>query len=328
MQAPLPASPVARRLAPRFGFDPDRLVRLDAIENEVLAAEGALGQGILRVMEPGHRSLDEVRAELDWLQALAAAALPVARPLPSRDGAYLVTDGDPPWVGVAFERAPGRHLAPDEWTPALFRAHGALVGRLQAHARSWTPSGPRRRPWLDLYSLSRAREAFADDTVCLEAVAEVGLHVARVVPQDEADVGLVHGDLHAWNVLVDDAGGLTAIDFDDAVVGPYLYDLVIPLCDAVTTRHAQEPGVVADAFLGPYLVGFDAVAPRPAGGAAAVAALLALRQADLAIFVQLVVSVERMDPELRSAAKRLRDAIARRDEVVPLAVLRRHFGDA
>ena len=323
----MPPSAAARRLAPRFGFDPDRLEDLGAFESEVLAADGAAGPAILKVMAPGHRTPDEVRAEVDWLLALRAAGVRVARPLPALDGTWLVLEDDPPTIAVAYERAPGRHLPPDAWTPELFLAHGELVGRLQAHARGWTPPGPRRRGWREAHALARAPEALPDDGDFLEAVAEVAARVDATVPEAPADLGLVHTDLHAWNLLVDDAGRITAIDFDDAVVGPYLYDLVIPLYYAVATRLDRDPGEAADAFLGPYLAGFDARAPRPAGGADAVAAILALRQADLAIFVRLDVPEERWDDGLRAAAVRLRDRTAARHEVVPREVLRAHFGE-
>ena len=229
----------------------------------MLAVEGPAGPAILKVMDPSHRSPDEAQAEVDWLLALREAGVRVARPLATRDGAWLALEGDPPTVAVAYARAPGRHLEPDAWTPALFRAHGELVGRLQAHARGWTPPGPRRAGWRDHHALERAPEALPDDAAFLEAVAEVAARVDAHVPQRPEDVGLVHADLHAWNLLVDDAGALTAIDFDDAVVGPYLYDLVIPLYYAVATRLDRDPGEAADAFLTPYLEGFDAVAPRP-----------------------------------------------------------------
>ena len=227
MPAPLAPSAAARRLAPRFGLDPVRLGPLDGFESEVLAAQGADGPAILKVMQPAHRTPDEVQAEIDWLLALRAAGVSVAQPLAVRDGGWLVTEGDPPLVGVAYVRAPGRHLPPDAWTPAFFRAHGALVGQLQAHTRSWSSMGPQRAGWLDNRALERAPEALPGDSDFLEAVA----------------------------------------------------------------------------------------------------ALLAMRQADLAIFVRLDVPEERWDDDLRAAAERLRDQTAARHEVVPPAVLHRFFGD-
>jgi Ser/Thr protein kinase RdoA (MazF antagonist) len=324
---PTPPSDVARQVAPAYGIDPDRLESAGAYVAEVLHADGPNGPVVLKVMDPGHRSVEEVHAEIDWQRALTAAGIPVAQPLPTRDGQDLVVAGDPPRIAVAYRRSAGRHLAPAEWTPELFWAHGRLLGRMQAHARGWSlPAGRRRDGWLDHRALQRAPEALPGDAAFLGAAAEVAARVREDVPTPAAHVGLIHADLHAWNVLVDEDGDLTAIDFDDAVIGPYLYDLAMPLYYAVTTRRDEDPGEVADAFLSSFLAGFDAVAPRPPGGAAGIAALLAMRQCDLAIFVRLEVPPERWDDHLTAAARRLRDQVVARHEVVPMEVVRRHFG--
>jgi Ser/Thr protein kinase RdoA (MazF antagonist) len=320
-------SDVARRVAPAFGLDPDRLRSAGAYVSEVLVGEGRDGPVVLKVMDPGHRSVAEARAEIDWQRALTRAGIPVARPVPTCDGEDLVVAGDPPRIAVAYRRSPGRHLAPPEWTPELVEAHGRLLGRMQAHARGWSlPAGRRRDGWLDHRALERAPEALPDDAAFLEAAAELEDRIRSDVPTPREHVGLMHADLHAWNVLVDEAGGLTAIDFDDAAIGPYLYDLAMPLYYAVTTRREEDPGEVADAFLTAFLAGFDGVAPRPPGGAAGVAALLAMRERDLAIFVHLEVPPERWDDHLTASARRLRDRTVARAEVVPIDVLRRHFG--
>jgi len=322
-----PPSEAAREVAPAFGIDPDRLKGLGAFVSEVLAADTGDGPVILKVMDPGHRSVAEARAEIDWQRALRESGVSVAETLRTVDGRDLVEWGDPPRIVLAYRRSPGRHLEPGDWTPAAFEAHGRLLGRMQAHARGWRlPPGRRRDGWLDHRALERAPEALPDDAEFLAAAAEVAARVRAHVPTPDAHVGLIHADLHAWNVLVDDAGELTAIDFDDAVIGPYLYDLAMPLYYAVATRREEDPGEVADAFLAPFLAGFDAVAPRPPGGAEGIAALLAMRASDLAIFVHLEVPEERWDDHLRTAALRLRDRTVARHELVPMDVLRRHFG--
>ena len=83
---------------------------------------------------------------------------------------------------------------------------------------------------------------------------------------------------------------------------------------------------MADAFLRPFLAGFDAVAPRPPGGADAVAALLATRQAELVVALHRTVPQDRWTDGMRAAAERLRERTANRVGLVPVDVLRRHFG--
>ncbi len=51
---------------------------------------------------------------------------------------------------------------------------------------------------------------------------------------------LVHRDFHSRNMLLDDSGGLSLIDFQDAVVGPVTYDLVSLLRDCYIRWPAQQ----------------------------------------------------------------------------------------
>ena len=229
-------------------------------------------------------------------------------------------------LGAAFVRAPGRHIPRSEWTADFLKAYGALLGRLHEHARRWRPgAAPQRPSWLAPAYAHRAAEVRPDDQALVEAVAEALAGLA-IVPSGADEVGIVHGDLHTGNVLVADDGTITAIDFDDAVVGPYLYDLAIPIFYAVAGRDGDAASRTTS-FLEPFLAGFDRQAPRPDGGAAAVAACLAARQADLAVALYDGVADGRMAPAHLEYAERLRDAVMARTVPAPYEVLKRFFGD-
>jgi Ser/Thr protein kinase RdoA (MazF antagonist) len=316
-------SAAARRLAGRFGLA-DGLVSLGAFESEVLASEGARGPTVLKVIDPRHRQPHEVEAEVDWLLALAGAGVRVARPVPTAAGAFVVTD-ETAAIGVAYERAPGRHLAAPEWTPQLVAAHGELLGQLHAHARGWTPPRHARRSWRDTGYLGRADDAWPGDTAFAAAVAELTAATASL--DALGDEGTVHADLHTRNLLVDDDGAITAIDFDDAVVAPFGYDLAIPLYYAVAARPTEDAAQVADRFLTSFLAGFDRVAPRPRGGASAAALALSMRQADLAVALRVLVPPGDARAGLRDRAARLRDLTVAGQVPVPLDLLRDHLGD-
>jgi N-acetylmuramate 1-kinase len=63
--------------------------------------------------------------------------------------------------------------------------------------------------------------------------AELERHFDRVVAAlVEAPLGFVHRDYQSRNLMVRDDGSLVIIDFQDAMVGPYVYDLVALLCDS------------------------------------------------------------------------------------------------
>lgn len=145
------------------------------------------------------------------------------------------------------------------------------------------------------------------------------------MPSRPPAVGLIHADLHHGNLLLD-GEAWTAIDFDDAVIGPYVVDLAIPLYHAVATQPEREPTEAADAFLPPFLSGFRRHAPGPEGGARALATALSVRRAELAAVVRLELDPARWTEHEARLAGRLRETTIADDAVVPLQVLRRRSG--
>ena len=324
-----PPSPAAQAFARRYDVQPGSLATLGAFEAEVCTAQGPHGPVILKVHDPRHRTPDQVQAEVDWVRTLRASGVAVARPLRSRAGAWVECDGDPPHVAVAYERVPGRHLAPREWTPAWIERHGALLGSLHAHARTAAHPSAHRPNWLEVDVCHRAAEAFPGDDAMIEASSEA-FHRATDVLGSAADgaaedVGTIHTDLHPGNMLADDDGTLTAIDFDDLAVGPYLHDLAMVLYYAFALRRDQPAADVVPAFMAPFKRGFEAHAPWPAGSAEAVAALLTLRQVNLAIYVHLNVPQDRWSRGLREVAQRLHQRTVERTPFVDVDLLRPWF---
>jgi Ser/Thr protein kinase RdoA (MazF antagonist) len=61
--------------------------------------------------------------------------------------------------------------------------------------------------------------------------------------------GLIHADMRLANLLVDGAGALTVIDFDDCGFGWFLYDLAAAL--SFLEHHRAMPALVA-AWLAAY----------------------------------------------------------------------------
>lgn len=332
MSEPAP-TPLARRLAARFGLDPEGLRSLGAFESEVVAGDGPHGPTVVKVVAPDHRTRAQVEAEVAWVRALHHAGVPVAEPLASRSGAWTEVEGEeegaPPHVGVAFRRAAGRVTGPEDWTDARVEAWGELLGRLQAHARAWTAPGPRRPRWREQSYLRRAEAAMGHDASFLAAVQELRERAA-VLPRDAPGAGLIHADLHHGNLLLD-GESWTAIDFDDAVVGPFAFDLAMPLYYAVEARLAaareeDARDAAAERFLGPFLTGFRRHAPDPEGGAEAVATSLAVRQAELAIVLRVKLDPARWTERQARVAAALRDGVVAERAIVPFATLARHLG--
>ena len=106
--------------------------------------------------------------------------------------------GDVPSNSVVSRRRFDRQLL--DWELAHFREWGleALFGQLDEKA-----------------------------TITLERVFECIVSEIEVMPQ-----GFVHRDYQSKNLMVGAAGALSILDFQDALLGPRVYDLVALLCDS------------------------------------------------------------------------------------------------
>lgn len=88
-----------------------------------------------------------------------------------------------------------------------------------------------------IYGLAHARglgvTAPGEDPQLERALQSLGARIAAL-PR-----GLMHRDYHAWNLHLDAAGKLRVIDFQDATIGPALYDLASLLTDRDTDRFVD-----------------------------------------------------------------------------------------
>lgn len=195
----------------------------------------------LRLHRQGYQGPLAIRSELWWCAELAAAGLPVPRPVPLPDGVLMAELPSGRCVSVVewiegralgaacVPLAEGRdeqvrrhqelgqllarvHQASDRMElPVWFTRHRwdaeGLVGDTPTWGRFWDHPGPGPD---DRSALVDARDWLRD-------------RLAGYQTQG-ADLGLIHADALRENVMVDD-DSLTLIDFDDAGFGFRLYDL-------------------------------------------------------------------------------------------------------
>lgn len=231
---------VAQNL-PRWGLTAATDIRLLNVSENATFGLSDPEQGrdlVLRVHRIGYCSVDEIRSELAWINALRRERIiETAAPSPGIDGELVQSlksrSGQPTRHAVAFERLPG--LAPDASQDAVrwFERLGELSARMHAHARGWPlPPGFSRRRWdLDAMvgpdgywgswraaiGLTASGAATLDQVLLLirERVGRFGTGPERF--------GLVHADLRLANLLVDEPH-LRIIDFDDCGFSWFLYD--------------------------------------------------------------------------------------------------------
>lgn len=193
----------------------------------------------LRLHRPGYQSAAAIRSELVWTDDLAAAGLPVPRPVPSGAGDLLATLSTGRLASVV-EWLPGVPLGqawvPLTGTPAAqaetFARIGALLARLHTATDALTlPPGFTRPAWdaegllgeTPLWGRFWENPALtpAEAALLQEARAEAR---RRLEAMAAPDYGLIHADLMRENLLIDGAA-IRLIDFDDSGYGFRGYDL-------------------------------------------------------------------------------------------------------
>lgn len=305
-----------QRAAALYGVEAASLRELGAFASDVYAFDGPQGPGILKVMAPGHRSPQQVQAEVDWLLALTGSGVSVAPPLRNRAGGWVEELEPYGAVVVAYHRVAGEATRASDWTDELIASWGELLGRLQSHARRWSPPGPLRHRLLEASHVG-ALDAFADSDPEFHAAASELLGRATPLLDGSGDSGLVHADLHHGNLLLHE-GRWTAIDFDDCGYASYAFDLAMPIFYALRADKERSSRLAAERFVPPFLRGFRRWAPDPECTAEELCDLLRFREVELVVALGHGFARDKLTPALRRLAQDLREhVVASRNVLEP-----------
>lgn len=247
---------VARRAVAAYGWGEAEVSLLNVSENATFKVVGEHGAAALRVHRLGYHAPGAIDSELAWLEALRSeAGVLTPRILRTPAGERTVTVPDPagpPRVCVLFEFLPGAEPVGD------FEQLGAITARMHEHARAWRrPTGFTRFAW-DVEAAFGAERRWGDwrHAIGLDAegrellartVAEVGEALSALGTGSDR-WGLIHGDLRQANLL-EDAGSLAVIDFDDCGFGWFTYDLAGSLS---FIEHTPEVPALIDSWLRGY----------------------------------------------------------------------------
>ncbi|MEM7376728.1 MAG: phosphotransferase [Pseudomonadota bacterium] len=200
----------------------------------------------LRVHRQGYQSDVALVSELDWMQHLHGAGLPVPVPVPSDDGRLLrYQDGFAVDVLTWLDGEPlgqsGTPLTLADREGGFFRL-GQTLARVHTASDAWTlPNGFDRSAW-DLDGLIGDAPLWGPylDSPALTAaqrstLVRVREAVRAALDGTALDYGLIHADAVPENVLLT-PDGLALIDFDDSGFGYRLFDVATALL-----KHRAEP---------------------------------------------------------------------------------------
>ncbi len=219
--------------------------RLDTAQRLLAPASPFVpGRYLLRLHGATYNTPPEIASELLWLQALRDDLnLAVPEPLLSRAGPFAIQVAAPgvpePRTCSILRWMHGARQAQHP-QPHHVKKLGRLTALLHAHASQWQPPASfTRRRW-DWDGMFGDNAHFGRDTPAVwnqvpaqyrtsfEAVADHLQQAMHDLGETPATFGLIHADLHLWNVLYA-AGEARAIDFDDCGWGYWIYDLAVIL---------------------------------------------------------------------------------------------------
>jgi Ser/Thr protein kinase RdoA (MazF antagonist) len=221
--------------------------------NDTYSLAAGQNQYIVRVYR-AKRPAGEISYELELLVHLAAKGVPVAVPLPAKDGrlALPLVAAEGVRYLVIFTYVPGSRLT---WTK---HHQGYLAGRLLAavHGASDDFASTHCRPCLDeaylidtpLAAVQPLLEDRRASWMYLEELAGRIRFRLRAAARAGLDWGVCHGDFGAKNMHITDDDKVSVIDFDFCGPGWRAYDF------ASVRRAAIEQGgsILWDSFLRGY----------------------------------------------------------------------------
>ncbi|AEF56185.1 phosphotransferase enzyme family protein [Marinomonas posidonica] len=202
---------------------------------------------IIRVHRPDYHTFEEIRSELDWLQALTqSGTVKAPAPIKRTDGLLIgsfMDSGQQRHV-VAFEFLDGEEPKADDNLVSGFETLGAISARLHNHALNWPlPEHFVRKSWTYDTALGdtplwgswrHALDLQPEQENLLEQLCSVLQHKLANYGKGADRFGLIHADLRLANLLIDD-GQLSVIDFDDCGFSWFMYDFA-----AAISFHEEE----------------------------------------------------------------------------------------
>jgi len=258
MNDALPFAEIVQQALSAYDLDDQPRTFIQHSENVTYKVEQPNhGASLLRLHLPVQPSLDApdtdartVNSEMLWLQALnREVQLPVPLPLKNNHGEFVTQIKEAnqvinctllQWLeGQAYE-----HEFETEDTAAQI---GVLIGKLHLHTSRWRVPAGFRRPVRDrayfeksLVTLQLAAEqGFIryQDFKTLETSIQILTDMLRALTKTRQTNGLLHGDLHRGNFIIDN-GRIKLIDFSLCAIGNYMFDLGIGLADMAPDLRA------------------------------------------------------------------------------------------
>jgi amicoumacin kinase len=276
----------------------------------------------LRLTPYGHRTRDELEAEIKFLRALLAKGIATVQPVRIPGHPEIIdfgmSDGTVRF-GCMFEWSPGKTWTEIEHDKNVHISAGAVLAKIHSVSKLLLESNIKlgRRLWYEKGYIESA------PAICEKLRPGLGTAVRRMLFDLRAttppigEYGLIHGDFLLSNYLVHN-DGVTVLDFDDLEYGWYAYDIAVNLYYDVLggdPLQAMYRGEYAQVLLSELLQGYLRHVRIPVSSLAMIEKLM--RQREIGLLTS-IVSRSRPDALSGWAADFVKTSIPRIEAGVPI----------
>jgi Ser/Thr protein kinase RdoA (MazF antagonist) len=269
------SSEILEEFATRYGINQKNLIKLhDALISEggdtyvekSLYEYNRLGIGyILRIVIPRYIDFAWLRGEMDWVNYLVENGIDAPRVIPSENGNLVEifddneteTSKHDTYAAVSFVKVPGRPIEfdnPNEWSAGLFEEYGQVIGNIHRLTKMYKPADAdcRRLKWFQQDWFDNIDRFVPPSELPIRESLRELMECIHMLPRDGHSFGLIHGDAHPWNTLLN-GSRIVFLDFDFCEYSWFASEIAIILFYAVMAP-TEEMG--KDEFAGYFLDSF------------------------------------------------------------------------
>jgi len=230
--------------AKEYDFNTETLNFISDSTNQIYVFKKSGKYFILRFSNRSAESINEVKAEMEWLHYLSDKNICVGLPLKSTNGELVITaqDGDKHFIISSFETVVGKNWDknnPEKWNEKIFYNWGKAMGEIHRLTKEFTFSSDavKREIFDGRFALDDSvKKCPSVNKIVEDLIAEM-----MSLPKDVDSFGLIHNDMHPWNFLLD-GDKINIFDFDDCLYGWYSLDIGIALYHALWWGRKDKAG--------------------------------------------------------------------------------------
>ncbi|WP_339212549.1 phosphotransferase [Solibacillus sp. FSL W8-0372] len=215
-------------------------------------------QYFLRISFEQDNSIEQVKAELEFMHYLQSNGFPTVTPIQSNNQRLIETlkTSEGTYIAVVFTAANGITLDEDTITEEQMEEWGKSLAYLHYLSKTFNPLGEKRKSWIDTVQFMESLfKKHPGEELALQELRKM-TNWLQSLSTDQNGFGLIHYDFQLDNLFFerDKDPHFNVIDFDDAIYHWYALDLVTALDDFIDNPQSK---CLIDSFLNGYRTKMD-----------------------------------------------------------------------